>query len=697
MASIEGEPLDATSRPPSTAHPESGDERTPPFVFGLGPAPIDYTYGEGAHLRIRITVAVLAGLVHLILGAAWDWRMGMFIAALTPVSLFVVIPVSGRFPRAIDRFWFDLGTIAFGLILLDAPVAIPAWGALLMLFVVPFIGGRAAMLALAATSTVLAAVVLINAVWDPGMALSAVQQQIYMLCIFAVTVTFAVLLVLASGAATLARDEEIRRRRTAEDLLRQQVTVTDRRMQAMSEYSPVGLAMQDGAGKFLAVNRRLLEVYGVSEDDILDRGVAHLIDPAHRVEVEASVLQAARTGSSVNIEYRIHRNDGEERWVELTYVPLKNENGRVMGATSTVLDRTDEILARRESEIVSMAADSARGFLAVWRPDGRFVFMNQAVVDFFGVTGEWREKRVDELGMHASIGELPAGFLASIDTDATAEGEVEFVRFDGVRVPHSVAVTHVTDAIGEKLMVGIARDISEQRSVAEGLEDLLRSKDEFVASVSHELRTPLTAVVGLAREMSERIGSFSDAEITEFARLVAEQSIDVSAIVEDLLTSARMDAGTLRLTDESVDLEEAARRALDSVAATLAARVELVGGDVGAMGDTGRVRQIIRNLVTNAGRYGGEHIRMEIHVVDELAVVDVMDDGDSIAHDLLAHIFQPYGRGHDVDGVTDAVGLGLSVSRDLARLMNGDVTYHHDGDWSVFRLALPPEDRGGTR
>ena len=82
------------------------------------------------------------------------------------------------------------------------------------------------------------------------------------------------------------------------------------------------------------------------------------------------------------------------------------------------------------------------------------------------------------------------------------------------------------------------------------LEELVRAKDEFVATVSHELRTPLTAVVGLSDELQHRRPDFDEQEITEFVALIAEQSNEVAGIVEDLLTAARTSVGTLVVTSE---------------------------------------------------------------------------------------------------------------------------------------------------
>jgi two-component system, OmpR family, sensor histidine kinase KdpD len=104
--------------------------------------------------------------------------------------------------------------------------------------------------------------------------------------------------------------------------------------------------------------------------------------------------------------------------------------------------------------------------------------------------------------------------------------------------------------------------------------------------------------------------------------------------------------------------------------------------------DSGRVRQIVRNLLVNARRYGSAPIRVVVFGNGDEVIVEVRDHGDPIPADEVDRIFERYYRARQTPGVTASVGVGLTVSRELARLMGGDLTYHHDGE-SVFTLSLP--------
>jgi signal transduction histidine kinase len=109
------------------------------------------------------------------------------------------------------------------------------------------------------------------------------------------------------------------------------------------------------------------------------------------------------------------------------------------------------------------------------------------------------------------------------------------------------------------------------------------------------------------------------------------------------------------------------------------------------MADPTRVRQIVRNLITNALRYGGSTITVTTGSRGETAYVQVRDDGPGIPEEKRDRIFEPYESAHEAVGMPGSVGLGLTISRKLARLLGGDLSYRSDGG-SLFELTLPAAD-----
>ena len=229
----------------------------------------------------------------------------------------------------------------------------------------------------------------------------------------------------------------------------------------------------------------------------------------------------------------------------------------------------------------------------------------------------------------------------------------------------------------------------EREAARENREQLIRAKDQFLASISHELRTPLTAVVGFGEILRDSGGTLSENERREFLDVLIAQGSDVTNIVNDLLVAAKADIGTLNVSRVPVNLRAQTAQVLEAFNRDQMARIGLTHAhDVRAMGDPDRIRQIIRNLITNALRYGGDDVHVEV-VGDEQTGILVCDSGPGIPDQDRERIFQPYQRAHDAPGVAGSLGLGLSISRKLARLMEGDLVYRHDRHRSIFELSLP--------
>jgi signal transduction histidine kinase len=220
------------------------------------------------------------------------------------------------------------------------------------------------------------------------------------------------------------------------------------------------------------------------------------------------------------------------------------------------------------------------------------------------------------------------------------------------------------------------------------LRRVMDDKEVFLAGVSHELRSPLTAMIGFIDLVTSAGDALASEERSEMLETISFQATDVLNLIEDLLASARAEAGTLTMASVRVDLAAQARQIIEATNASSRSSVEFTGGVGHAVGDPARVRQIVRNLITNALRYGGEEIRLSVHTSGDISVLEVRDDGEGVPEEETDEIFEAYGQGEASKQVTDSVGLGLHVSRSLARLMGGDLDYEYRDGWSVFSLRL---------
>lgn len=235
--------------------------------------------------------------------------------------------------------------------------------------------------------------------------------------------------------------------------------------------------------------------------------------------------------------------------------------------------------------------------------------------------------------------------------------------------------------------------LMELERTQQDLEEAIKQKETFVATVSHEIRTPLSAVVGYIDLLADPSFEVSEDERASVLTTISHQASEVSNIIDDLLVEAKAKSGTLRVQCVDVNLAAQTAQVVEGIESDLVARVEVDIEACRATGDPARVRQIIRNLLTNAFRYGGPDVSITGRRIGDRCQLDVWDNGDGIAQDALVTLFEPFQQSVTGPVVSGSVGLGLSISRFLAELMGGSLTYLRQRDRTVFRLELPASTR----
>jgi len=229
---------------------------------------------------------------------------------------------------------------------------------------------------------------------------------------------------------------------------------------------------------------------------------------------------------------------------------------------------------------------------------------------------------------------------------------------------------------------------TRERVLLEEAQAANRAKTEMLTRVSHELRTPLSAVVGFSQILRDDSGFLTEGDRAEAIQSIAEESSDLSGLIDDLLTAARYEIGELTVRALRTDLRAQTSQVLEAWYG--GPTVEIEGDASPAYADPARVRQIIRNLISNAHRYGGARIRVVLRDGEGFVGLEVRDNGGGIPSDLHDRVFGAFYRIPKEEIHPSSIGLGLAVSRDLARLMGGDLTYRYESGESIFRLQLPP-------
>ena len=266
-------------------------------------------------------------------------------------------------------------------------------------------------------------------------------------------------------------------------------------------------------------------------------------------------------------------------------------------------------------------------------------------------------------------------------TAATANGKT----YDAESI---LSAPHVDGEPDFSRAVFTVLDVTGHRNEERRMQELMEAKNRFLASVSHEIRTPLTAILGFAR-IIEDDRTLDDDDRALMISSIVQYSQEVADLVEDLLVAARADMGQLDVANIRFDVAAQLARTLQAGGSfTADVTVESEADSMWAIGDPTRIRQILRNLLTNAERYGGSTVTVRVSSDDGRVYVDVADDGPVLARIERERIFEPYYRIADSPGLPGSVGIGLAISRQLAQLMRGSLEYRRQGDFGFFRLTL---------
>lgn len=218
--------------------------------------------------------------------------------------------------------------------------------------------------------------------------------------------------------------------------------------------------------------------------------------------------------------------------------------------------------------------------------------------------------------------------------------------------------------------------------------ELEATKAQTVGVVGHELRNHLAGVVAAIQLI--RTEQLDQGEVNEILQLAHDQAEEASDVIEDLVTASRVEGGSLQSITESIDL----RRATE----TIVRRTSLDAGDIRyssphapiwAIADEVRYKQILRNLLTNALRYGGDQIWVSIEQLPDVVSVVVADNGEGVDPGEVSSLFHPYTVGANAETVPDSNGLGLWIARGLAQAMDGSLTYRRNSGQTIFELVLP--------
>lgn len=260
-------------------------------------------------------------------------------------------------------------------------------------------------------------------------------------------------------------------------------------------------------------------------------------------------------------------------------------------------------------------------------------------------------------------------------------------------------VTRLPLVDGEKRTVGIIgvfRDVSEQKRAEERIQEAMRRRDEFLAMLSHELRNPLGAVVSATALLKDDCPADKRPKLVE---IIERQSQQMARLLDDLLEVSRVTQNKIELRRRRVDIGAVTRDAADAVRNLMDARkieftVVVEPTPMYVDGDPARLQQIQVNLLTNAAKYThrGGRVHLEARHERGQAAITVRDDGAGIPKEMLENVFDLFVQSNrTLDRSEGGLGVGLTLVRSLVAMHGGTVTATSggEGQGSAFTVHVP--------
>jgi PAS domain S-box-containing protein len=461
-------------------------------------------------------------------------------------------------------------------------------------------------------------------------------------------------------------------------------------------------------GTILSWNAAAERLFGYPAADVVGRNITMIIPPDRISEEETIIANLAAGRRIEHFETERVAADGRRIAVSLTISPIRDQSGRVVGASKIVRDITEQRESQELLRKFMTLVEHSTDFIGLCDLQGIPFFVNRAGLAMVGLDDldAARAMPVRSFFFPEDQARIMDEFFPSALARGHGEVEVRFRNFKTgeahwmiykVVVLPGAAGTPVAFATVSQEITARKQMEDELRRMAADLSEADRRKNEFLAMLAHELRNPLAPISNAARAL--RTGGRDEATLQAASGLLERQVAQMSRLVDDLLDMSRITLGKIALRKGRLELAPIVEQAVETVRGFAEAQgheltVTLPRERILLDADPARLAQVIANLLHNACKFTdrGGHVWLTVEREDDEVAIRVKDNGIGIAPEHVPALFELFSQvDTSLERTRAGLGIGLTLVKSLVEMHGGAVTVHSEGPGrgTEFSVRLP--------
>jgi PAS domain S-box-containing protein len=485
-------------------------------------------------------------------------------------------------------------------------------------------------------------------------------------------------------------------------ILENVLTDVEKQQIALNEHAIVSAA--DVKGNITYVNKKFCETSGYSPEELLGQNHRIVKSGYHPPEVYEEMWHAICRGQIWHGEIKNKKKDGGFYWVNGTIVPFLNEKGKPYQYISIRTDITrqkelEKQLLDGQHFLKQVTGAMAQGLCAL-DANGLCTFWNKEAENILG----WSEQELLHKDLHNIIHfQDEHGNPTSKETCLTHNSIINnkiyssdtefFTHKDGRILPISIIAVPLLEKDKTIGTVAVFSDITKRKADEKIVNQAIitaqqasQAKSDFLANMSHEIRTPMNGIIGMT-ELT--LGTDLTSEQREYIEIVKDSSYALLEIVNDILDFSKIEAGKIVLEHIEFDVNELLKKTIamlipkaDQKGISLSIENDNITGALNfpLLGDPGRLRQVVLNLVGNAIKFTLHgSIKVSVALTEKTEnkcclLFTIVDTGIGIPQEKQAAIFEAFSQADtSVTRRFGGTGLGLSISKQFIELMAGKI------------------------